>query len=447
MISFTPSIFAPVTSCMHIVIIGNGITGITTARHVRKLSDHDITVISSESKYFFSRTALMYLYMGHMKFEHIKPYEDWFWKKNRINLVHDHVDNIDFDNKQCWLRNGEKISYDKLVIASGSKPNDIGINFSKIKGAQGLYSLSDLELMEQNTKGISKAVIIGGGLIGIEMAEMLHSRDIHVTILVMEKSYWNNALPMEESEMITRHIRRHGIEVKTSTQLYEIKQDESGRVRSVITDQDEAIECQFLGVTVGVSPNVDFVRNSDVATSRGILVNEFFETTAKDVYAAGDCAEFMNPKPGQFHVEQLWYTGRMQGEVLANNLLGKRIPYERGIWFNSAKFLNIEYQTYGMVPAEIPDHLDSFYWENVDEEKCLRIVFRKNDRAVTGFNLLGIRYRHEVCERWIKEERSVDFVMNHLKEANFDGEFYKRNEEAMTRKFKQGFVQAAVAAP
>src|SRR4029079_956266 len=126
---------------MHIVIIGNGITGVTTARHVRKLSDHDITIISSESQYFFSRTALMYIYMGHMKFEHIKPYEDWFWKKNRINLVHHHVDNIDFENKQVWLRNGERISYDKLVIATGSRPNTIGINFAKIKGAQGLYGL------------------------------------------------------------------------------------------------------------------------------------------------------------------------------------------------------------------------------------------------------------------------------------------------------------------
>ena len=234
---------------MHIVIIGNGITGITTARHLRKHSDHEITVISSESKFFFSRTALMYIYMGHMKFEHTKPYEDWFWKKNRINLVHAHVDNIDFEKKQCWLNNKERISYDKLVIASGSKPNNIGISFQKIKGAQGLYSMQDLELMEQNTKGISRAVIVGGGLIGIEMAEMLHSRGIHVTFLVMEKSYWNNVLPWEESQMITRHIRHHGIEVKLETQLFNIQQNDRGRVRAVVTDQDEEIPCEFLGVT------------------------------------------------------------------------------------------------------------------------------------------------------------------------------------------------------
>lgn len=379
----------------------------------------------------------MYIYMGHMKFEHTKPYEDWFWKKNRINLVHAHVDNIDFEKKQCWLNNKERISYDKLVIASGSKPNNIGISFQKIKGAQGLYSMQDLELMEQNTKGISRAVIVGGGLIGIEMAEMLHSRGIHVTFLVMEKSYWNNVLPWEESQMITRHIRHHGIEVKLETQLFNILQDDRGRVRAVVTDQDEEIPCEFLGVTAGVSPNVDFIRNSDVDTSRGILVNEYFETSAMDVYAAGDCAEFRNPVPGQMRIEQLWYTGKMQGEVLAQNLLGNRTAYNRGIWFNSAKFLNVEYQTYGQVPAVFPQSLDSLFWANEQEEKCIRIVYDKENLSVRGFNLLGIRYRHEVCERWISEQRKVHEVLTHLREANFDPEFFRRYEKEMTAQFEK----------
>ena len=84
---------------MHVVIIGNGISGITAARHIRKLSDHQITVISSETDHFFSRTALMYVYMGHMRYEDIKPYEDWFWEKNKIGLLNAYVENIDFNAK------------------------------------------------------------------------------------------------------------------------------------------------------------------------------------------------------------------------------------------------------------------------------------------------------------------------------------------------------------
>ena len=87
----------------HIVIIGNGISGVTAARHIRKQCNHKITIISSETKHFFSRTALMYIYMGHMKYEHTKPYEDSFWKKNNIELIQGYVNNIDFDKKNLHL--------------------------------------------------------------------------------------------------------------------------------------------------------------------------------------------------------------------------------------------------------------------------------------------------------------------------------------------------------
>ncbi|HLU88225.1 MAG TPA: FAD/NAD(P)-binding oxidoreductase, partial [Cyclobacteriaceae bacterium] len=87
-----------------VVIVGNGIAGITCARHIRKRdAKAQIKVISGESEYFFSRTALMYVYMGHMKFDHIKPYEDWFWKKNRIELLKDWVQDVDFENKRLIL--------------------------------------------------------------------------------------------------------------------------------------------------------------------------------------------------------------------------------------------------------------------------------------------------------------------------------------------------------
>jgi len=106
----------------NIVIIGNGISGITAARHIRKLSNHHITVISAETEHFFSRTALMYFYMGHMKYEHTKPDEDWFWEKNKINLIRDIVISVDADEKTMQLKNGSNLSYDVLILGTGSTP-------------------------------------------------------------------------------------------------------------------------------------------------------------------------------------------------------------------------------------------------------------------------------------------------------------------------------------
>lgn len=397
------------------------------------MSDKNITVISSESKHFYSRTALMYIYMGVMKYKDIKPYEDWFWEKNKINIINDYVTKIDVDNKQLITASGINLFYDKIVISTGSKSNKFGWKGQDFAGVQGLYSLQDLYLMEQNTNNISRAVIIGGGLIGIEMAEMLSSRNIPVTFLVREKSYWNSILPEEESQMVNKHIREHGIDLRLEAELKEIIADDSGKVKAVITVDDEMIECGFVGLTAGVSPNIDLLKDTPVETGRGVLVNEHFETNITGIYSAGDCAEIKSEIPGEKNrVEQLWYTGRMHGEIVAKNICGQRIKYDRGILFNSAKFLDIEYQTYGMVNLNIPGE-KSLYWESKDSKRAIRIVY--TDESVIGFNLMGIRYRQAVCEKWIREKRTVEYVLTNLAQANFDPEFFTHFESEVVNIF------------
>lgn len=419
----------------HIVIIGNGISGVTLARHIRKLSDKKITIISAETDYFFSRTALMYVYMGHMKFEHTQPYENWFWKKNRIELLNTYVDAIDTDNKHLKLANGDDVNYDKLVIATGSKPNKFGWPGQDLKGVMGMYHKQDLENLEMhapNNEVCKRAVIVGGGLIGIELAEMLNSRNIPVTFLVRESSFWNGVLPEGESEMINRHIKSHHIDLRLSTNLKEIKSDENGHVKSVIIEETgEEISCNVVGLTAGVSPNIEFIKSSKIETDKGVKVNRYLETNIPDVYAIGDCAEQHEAIGNRRPIEAVWYTGRMMGEALAQTICGNRIPYNPGHWFNSAKFFDIEYQTYGWVFGSKgkPDYEAHFHWKHDDDTKCITVAFHKDTNEFLGINTFGIRMRHETFDRWLTEKRDVDYVMNHLSEANFDPEFYKRFEK------------------
>jgi NADPH-dependent 2,4-dienoyl-CoA reductase/sulfur reductase-like enzyme len=407
----------------NIVIIGNGISGITAARHIRKRCDDAITVISSESEYFFSRTALMYIYMGHMRFEHTKPYEDWFWEKNRISLKKAHVSEIDFGRKMLVFSDGGSMDYDVLILGTGSSPNKFGWPGQDLKGVQGLYTLQDLERMERDTQGIGRAVIVGGGLIGIEMVEMLATRKIPVTFLVRENAFWNNVLPKEESEMVTRHIREHHIDLRLSTELKEVLSDENGRTRAVITSEGEEVPCQFVGLTAGVRPNIAFLKDTALETDRGILVDRHLRTNIADVYALGDCVQHREPLPGRAPIEQVWYTGRMMGETVAATICGEPTEYRPGIWFNSAKFFDIEYQTYGTVPRKPTEGQDSIWWEHPKGKQGLRIVFDARTKAVLGFNSLGIRLRHTVCEQWIREGASIDKVLRELKKADFNPEF------------------------
>ncbi len=422
---------------MHIAILGNGISGITAARFIRKLSDHQITVISAESDHFFSRTALMYIYMGHMRYEDTKPYEDWFWEKNHIDLLRDYVHQIDFEHKQLLLNEHAPLNYDKLIIACGSRPNKFGWPGQDLQRVHGLYSLQDLEAMERYSDGLQRAIIVGGGLIGLEMAEMFHSRHIPVTMLVREQSYWDMVLPAEESTMINRHIREHGIDLRLETELKEIVDNGKDEACAVLTNKDERIDCGFVGLTAGVSPNIGFLRESQLETNRGILVDEYLQTNLPDVYAIGDCAEQRNPKPGRRPIEAVWYTGRMMGETVAHTICGRLTAYDPGIWFNSAKFLDIEYQVYGTIPTRPEKHQQSIYWERVDGRKAIRIVYDKNSSAVLGFNLMGVRFRHELCEKWLAEGTSVQEVLQQLGQANFDPEFYKTYEKEVLAAYEQ----------
>jgi len=424
---------------MKIIILGNGVAGITAARHVRKLSDHEILVISDESEHFFSRTALMYVYMGHMRFRDTKPYEDWFWEKNRIQLLRARVERIDFQEKKLFTQKGEAVAYDKLLLAVGSRSNKFGWPGQDLEGVHGLYHLQDLEAMERHTPGLERAVIVGGGLIGVEMAEMFHSRDIPVTFLVREADFWNGILPPEEARMVGRHLREHHIDLRLGTELKEILPDASGKkCAAVVTNKGEKIPCGFVGLTVGVSPNIEFLKNTELETNRGILVNEFLETNIPDVYAAGDCAELRQPQPGRKPIEAVWYTGRMMGETAAHNLVAKRqTPYNPGIWFNSAKFFDIEYQIYGDIQAKLPEHQATLYWEHPGGKKSIRLNFEKFSGKIVGFNLMGVRYRHEVCERWIRTGAHIEAVLQRLGMANFDPEFSEQHEEDLVKMYNQ----------
>jgi NAD(P)H-nitrite reductase large subunit len=301
----------------------------------------------------------------------------------------------------------------------------------ELKGVQGLYGLPDVEKMLENTKGAKRGVIVGGGLIGIEMAEMLLSKNIHVTFLIREQVYWNSVLPKEEATMVTRHITEHFVDLRTATELKEIKGDGNGNVAGVITNKGEEISCQFVGIAVGVSPNISFLVGSGIETDKGILVNEYFETNIPNVYSIGDCAQYRNPISGRKAIEQVWYTGRIHGETLGQTLSGKRTSYNPGPWFNSAKFFDIEYQTYGKVDSKQNEEESSFYWEHHNGKICFRAVYNRNDETIIGMNALGMRLDHNLCDKWLQEKRKIDDVMASLYQLNFDPEFSDKHEKAI----------------
>lgn len=422
------------------MIIGNGIAGITAARHIRKRSEHRITVVSAESTYFFSRTALMYVYMGHMRFQDTIPYEPYFWKKNRIELLENLVESINAEKQEVLFRDGHVLEYDRLIIASGSKPRMPGIPGESLKGVQGLYHKQDLDRLEQQTPNIKHAVVAGGGLIGIELAEMLQSRGIAVTFLVRESAFWGNVLPQQDAEFVAEHLAtHHGVEVLYEEEITEIMGDENGNVAAVQTKSGKKIAANFVGLTIGVEPNIGFLEGSGIEVNKGILVNDFLQTNLTNVYAIGDCAELKSPAPHRRAIEPVWYTGRMMGETVAATVCGEESKYQPGVWFNSAKFFDVEYQTYGHVPVRLNEHQLEYCWKHPSKALLMHFVFEKDGKCIVGVNTFGIRLRHELFDQWIAENYTIEYVLTHLKMANFDPEFFQKYEREILMGYNQLF--------
>ncbi len=437
----------------HVVIIGNGIAGTTTARHLRKKSDCRITLISDEHPYFFSRTALMYVYMGHMRFEDTQPYENWFWKKNRIDLIQSRVIKVNTAKKEILLQDITRIRYDDLVIATGSKPRILPVPGNHLKGIQGFYFKKDLETLEMDTisllkqeKKAKRVVVIGGGLIGIELVEMMYSRNIPVTFIVRDALFFGKTLSEKESNLLTKHIQSHsGIDLRLDTNLLEILSEHNSEKVSAIKVQfqdqkPEVISCDLVLSAIGVQPNIDFLNSSKIEVSKGVLVDNYLQTNIQNVYAIGDCAELKNPDPFRNSIEAVWYTARIMGETLANTIANNfAMKYTPGYWFNSAKFFDIEYQTYGNISAKIQGDESRFYWEDNSQMRSLQLNFSKIDKRVLGVNVLGIRMRQEVFEKWFKQNRKIEYVIEHLQDANFDAEFSKGFEEEVVSYYNKKY--------
>ena len=422
---------------MHIVILGNGIAGITAAIHLRRWSKHQISVISEESPFFFARTALMYVFMGHIRQKDTEPYERSFWEKHHIRRIQAKVSQVLPNRKSLLLSDGRLITYDNLILASGSRPAMPGIPGEQLPGIQGFYHLRDLERLEAAAHTINHALIIGGGLIGIELAEMLHARHIPLTMLIREAQLLDFMLPPSESAMADAHVRSQGITIRPQTLVSQFNDAGTGQLTGVSTMDKEEIKANFAAIAIGVSPEIAYLDGSGIETRTGILTDAYLRTSDPDIFAAGDVVELRQAPPGRRPTEALWYTARQMGECVARNICQTPEPYRPGLWYNSAKFFHLEYQVYGHVPlADKDSDYETLYWQHPQAQKSIRIAWHRASQSVSGFLLMGIRYRQDVCEQWISSHTPIKKVLEQLPLANFDPEFSARYEKEIQQLYQ-----------
>ena len=406
---------------MRIVIIGNGVAGIEAAIAVRaRQPDWEITIISEESDHFFSRTALMWICTGQLSPRDTEPYERDLYQRQRFERVRDRAVHLDLSSKQVHFEHRDPISYDRLLIACGSKPRRPPWPGSELEGVGHFVTLRHLEWLQHEIyeRGTERPAVIGGGLLGMEVVEVLLCAQKKPTFLLRDDWFWPTTFNDDESAFLIDRMREHGVEVLIDHEVRAL--EGNGRVSAIETDQGR-YDADMVVVTIGVEPNTDWLKSAglDLDDHGGIVADDRLTTSDEHVIAAGDCAS-VRWFDGQRRPEQLWYTARAQGRIAGRRLLGDDARYERGVWFNSAKVMDVEYTTVGLVNFELEGE-DNFYFEETGKVRStIRIVTQHG--SVVGFNALGRRWDHEVFIRWIEERRDLTWVLDHLRQASFDTE-------------------------
>jgi len=374
------------------------------------------------------------VFAGQTSLRDTEPYDRGLYDRMRFERRKGRVASLDAAGRALVFEDGSRLAYDKLLLAVGSKGRPAPWPGSAGPGLHCFVTLRDLEGLDREANRGSRAAVLGGGLIGVEVAEVLHDRGLRVSFVIRESWYFPAALDRNESALVAEHLRARGVDVRLGATVDEVVRGDGGRIRAIRLAGGGEIEADLAVSTIGVVPNTAFLAGSAVqlAASGAVETDDALRSTAPGVWAAGDCAN-VTWFDASRRPEQLWYTARDQGRVAARSMLGDDVAYRRGTWYNSAKFFDLEWTTAGRVPAAVgpdgnpvpaPEGERIWYQRVPGRLESQRIVVER-DRVV-GFNMLGSRWNQEPLLDWIHERRPLDFVLAHLGEAQFDEELSPR---------------------
>lgn len=337
------------------VIIGNGAAGLTAAEAVRAHDDQaEILILGDEPHGFYSRPGLAYLLTGELPERQLFSRLEEDYRRQRIRKRTARVQNLYPVEHQLALVNGERVTYDRLLLALGSSAAALQLPNTDLAGVVYLDNLADARRLVKLARRARRAVVVGGGVTALEVVEGLRARKVQVHYLLRRERYWSNVLDADESQLVLEHLKRDGVQVHLRTEIAKLI-GKRGRLRAVETTQGETIRCDILGVSIGVRPRVQLAQAAGLEIDRGILVNEFLETSAPDVYAAGDVAQVTDPLTGQANLDVLWSIALEQGRNAGLNMAGRKTPYRKTVPFNVTRLAGIVTTLIGAV-GRVKEH-------------------------------------------------------------------------------------------
>jgi len=382
---------------MKYVIIGNSAAAVGAIEGIRQVDkDGGIVVISKEKYHTYSRPLISYLIQGKVTEDKMYYRPLSFYEENNCKvMLGEEAVRIIPDKKEVELKGGKSVKYDKLLVATGSKPFIVPTEgLDGVENKFTFMSYDDAKSLEASITPDTRVLIVGAGLIGLKCAEGLNKKVKSITVVDLADRVLSSILDEKGSEIMKKHLENAGIEIilSDSVKAYEKNMATLNSGRKVPFD--------ILVIAIGVRPNVELVKEAGGKVNRGIVTDEFQMTSIKDVYAAGDCTESLDISCNEQKILALLPNAYMQGEVAGKNMAGDKVKYEKAIPMNAIGFFGLHIITAGSYRGE--------NYEFIGENSYKRLFI--NDNRLVGYIMIGEINRAGIYTSLIKDKVDLSTI-------------------------------------
>ncbi len=393
---------------MKIVIVGNSTAAINAIEAVRERDKiSSITVISDENYRAYSHPLLPNLVVGDVSRSEERFYYRGrdFYELNKVKtILGKRVVKIYPQNKMVELDDSEKIEYDKLLLACGGKPIKPPMEGLELEGVHTLTNIRAADKLRRDLKNIKRCVVVGAGLIGSKIAEKLAKNGVKVTLVELARRVLFPVLDDTGADYIHRELKKLGITLILNDSVVALDGDK--RVNEVTLKSGRKVETDGVVVAVGVAPNIDLAKDAGLQIDRGVIVNDFMQTSDEDIYAAGDVAQAYDLVIGSKRPIPILPLAARQGRVAALNMIGSDVKYKGGFPMNSISIGGVSFISMGIVDSEELEVLsikkgDEYRKFLVDGDNRLKGMILINNVEKAGMFNWMIQNKFDVS--WIKD--------------------------------------------
>lgn len=431
-----------------IVIVGNGIAGLTAAMEARRLAPQvSIVMVTDQPHPTIHTPALKQFAVGKIAQDQLLAYPAGTERLQRIHVVNARVEAINAQGKYLQLQGGYGFGYGSLLIATGSKANGLSLDFPgrDFDGVLTLHRLQDYLNLRRRLPEVDSAVVIGGGVHAIETVMALLHHGIEPHWLIRGATFLSKVLDRPASELVLEHTRHAGAKIYTNTEAVGVV-GRLGSAIGVVTNQDEMLPCQMVLVCTGTSPDVTLAKQCSLPMlhQQGILVDEQLRTSVRDIYAVGDVAALKNPQTGVYETHAQWYAAVEQGRVVAAAMTGQydRIQHAMGVPWHATNVGELYMLAVGTSPGAIKG-ATTLTDQGKKRYRRMSII---GDRLVGYLSLGAVQPDSLAIKRIIDEGLSISSVKKALLKGNFDARKYfsQRQSRSMREMVTSGKLPAVV---